>query len=96
MNTTTVYDFYSDPSHGWLKVAREELETLGILDKISAYSYQRDNFVYLEEDLDAGVFLNAKAEMVPEFKDKLKFREHTANRSSRIRNYRPFSVNFRR
>lgn len=88
----TVYDFYSDPSHGWLEVERAELEKLGVLGKVSGYSYQYGNFVYLEEDVDAGVFLNAKAEAEPGFKDKLRFRERTTNNSSKIRGYRSFSA----
>jgi hypothetical protein len=36
------------------------LKELGIADKISTYSYQANEYVYLEEDCDAGVFLRAK------------------------------------
>ncbi len=53
------YIFYTDPGHGWLAVKRAELEKLGILDKISHFSYQRGGTVYLEEDCDANVFLMA-------------------------------------
>jgi len=55
-----MYIFYSDSGHGWLKVKRSELEELNIADKISFYSYQSGKSVYLEEDCDAGVFINAK------------------------------------
>jgi hypothetical protein len=53
------YLFHSDPGHGWLQVKRQELKDLGILDKISNYSYQDGNDVYLEEDCDYGAFYEA-------------------------------------
>lgn len=55
-----MYKFISDPGHGWLEVTRSELEALGLIDKISRYSYQRGGFVYLEEDCDAHLFAEAK------------------------------------
>ena len=54
-----LYTFYNDPGHGWLRVQRQELIDLGIADKITPYSYQKDDLVYLEEDCDAGKFLEA-------------------------------------
>lgn len=44
--------FHEDGGHGWLAVKRTELDRLGLLDKISNYSYQRGKTVYLEEDCD--------------------------------------------
>lgn len=54
------YKFYSDSGHGWLAVKRQELIDMGILHKITHYSYQRGATVYLEEDCDATTFFNAK------------------------------------
>jgi hypothetical protein len=51
--------FYSDPSHGWLAVKRSAVESLGLLDTISSFSYQKGQTVYLEEDRDATLFLQA-------------------------------------
>lgn len=53
--------FIEDPGHGWLEVDKVDLVTLGIADKISHFSYQRGptGKVYLEEDCDASVFLDA-------------------------------------
>lgn len=51
--------FYSDAGHGWAAVKRETLRDLGILDKISGYSYQRGKTVYLEEDCDFSLFRSA-------------------------------------
>jgi len=51
--------FYSDSGHGWGAVKRQTLLELGILDKISRYSYQRGKTVYLEEDRDVSIFIAA-------------------------------------
>lgn len=49
--------FISDPGHGWLEVPRADVERSGAA--ISAYSYQHDRMVYLEEDCDARAYLEA-------------------------------------
>lgn len=54
--------FHTDPSHGWLAVDRATARK--ILGKsyrrISPFSYQdRYGMLYLEEDCDAGLLLNA-------------------------------------
>lgn len=49
--------FQCDPAHGWLSVKRQLLVDLGILNKVSQYSYQRGKSVYLEEDCDASILL---------------------------------------
>lgn len=58
------FTFHSDPGHGWLEAPRSLIDELGIADKISHYSYQGDGFknpgmVYLEEDQDAGILIEA-------------------------------------
>ena len=50
---------YSDGSHAWLKVARDELRELEILDQISAWSKVRGDNIYLEEDLDYLLYVRA-------------------------------------
>lgn len=57
-----MFYFYTDAGHGWLAVKREFLDSLGILDKISSYSYQKGQTVYLEEDCDASLFINVMKE----------------------------------
>jgi hypothetical protein len=54
------YNFYTDPGHGWLEVPLAELKRLGIVEKISSYSYRDGELAYLEEDCDYSVFLEAK------------------------------------
>ncbi len=49
----------SDPGHGWLAVPLADLEALNIETQITGYSYVRVGTVYLEEDLDAGTYLEA-------------------------------------
>ena len=48
-----------DPAHGWLVVPIGELQSLGIVDRISRFSYLHDGVAYLEEDRDAEVYLQA-------------------------------------
>ncbi|OLV15363.1 hypothetical protein [Deinococcus marmoris] len=49
----------NDPGHAWLAVPRTDLRALGIEARITGYSYVRGDTVYLEEDLDAGTYLEA-------------------------------------
>jgi hypothetical protein len=51
-----------DPGHAWLVVELSELDALGIRDKISSYSYKKDNLAYLEEDCDAAIYIEAVIE----------------------------------
>lgn len=53
------YIWAQDGGHAWLAVKAGELVSLGIQDKISGYSYVKGDTVYLEEDCDAGLFINA-------------------------------------
>ena len=57
--TNFTHKFYTDPGHGWLQVDLDDLTTLGIFDKISRYSYYDQDWVYLEEDCDMGLYLDA-------------------------------------
>lgn len=52
MSNTVKIVFFSDPSHGWGRVPRNLLTELGIADRISEFSYQDQDYVYLEEDCD--------------------------------------------
>jgi hypothetical protein len=60
--------FYTDPGHGWLEVPRALLQELGIAEKISAYSYQRGETVFLEEDCDLSRFHQAMTNAGREYK----------------------------
>lgn len=78
------FDFISDPGHAWLKVPHALLAELGIADKITHYSYSRDAFAYLEEDLDAGIFFAAMDKAGRPWKIR---ERNCAHVYSRVRNY---------
>ena len=76
--------YLQDPGHGWFSVKRAALDALGVLDRVTPYSYQRGASVYLEEDCDAGIFLAAyygKHKALP------KLKHSNSNGSSRIRGF---------
>jgi len=54
-----IYNYYVDAGHGWVAVKRDYLAELGILNQISIYSYQKGKTIYLEEDGDLNLFVNA-------------------------------------
>lgn len=66
------YTFHNDPGHGWLEVPRAEARSAGILGRITHYSYQsRDGAtLYLEEDCDAALFVDARGLTSADFRDK--------------------------
>lgn len=85
MSSTFKVKFYSDPGHGWGAVKRKILVDLGLADRISHYSYQKGDTVYLEEDCDFPMFathLNAARNGVT-----FEYVEKTTNRRSPIRSY---------
>ena len=80
---------YSDPGHAWVKVSRSDKSFMKIADKISCFSYQLNDNVYLEEDDDLGTYI-----------DQLKkdgysytFKYTHTNNDSRIRNYESYRYN---
>ena len=80
--------FYSDPGHGWGAVKRKVLQDLGILDRISHYSYQKGDTVYLEEDCDYPMFattMNTALNGVT-----FEYVEKTTGGRSPIRSYKQF------
>ena len=81
------YLYHQDPGHGWLQVRREELERLGLLSRITRFSYQMDEWIFLEEDQDMGVFLKAKESLGEPVEMVSRHVETTP-----IRNYPPFSA----
>lgn len=87
MRIKTSFNFYSDPGHGWLKVPMSVLGVLGIIDKISPYSYQRGENAYLEEDCDASVFMETYRKTYGH-EPKIKF--HLADKCSKVRSFDHF------
>ena len=79
--------FYADPGHGWLEVDRADLDALGIIDKVSRYSYAKGEKAYLEEDCDAGLFIETAKDNGWTINIQEIYQEHTP-----IRNYQPFEI----
>jgi hypothetical protein len=82
---TVPLQWYSDPGHSWLRVSRKDAERLNILERISAFSYQSESgrVLYLEEDCDAPILLDAlsrSTDSLPNYR----IDRHT-NKSSRVR-----------
>jgi hypothetical protein len=77
---------YTDPGHGWGAVKRTVLTDLGIANRVTAYSYQRGQSVYLEEDCDLSLLIGALRErgITPVFDER-----HTDRRSP-IRSYESY------
>ena len=78
--------YYTDPGHGWIAIKRKVLNDLEVADKITVFSYQKGQTVYLEEDCDAFLVMQKLSEkgITVNFD-----RKHTNNRSP-IRNYNRF------
>lgn len=88
MSASFKVKFYSDPGHGWAAVKRRVLTDLGIADKITPYSYQKGDTVYLEEDCDLSALSTALSlkGICIEYNEK-----HTERRSP-IRGYDRYTV----
>lgn len=82
--------FISDPGHGWLSVSIKEVIALAIENKISGYSYMTTTRVYLEEDCDAQVFIDAAKAAGWE----LTIKETWMNRQAACRNYGGYNPEF--
>ena len=76
-----ILHFYADPGHGWLSAPKTLIARLGISDRISSYSYHSESMVFLEEDADAALLIDAMRDS----KIPLKIRVHSTSRRSRIR-----------
>ena len=74
---------YNDPGHAWAAVKIDELQALGIADKISTHSYQRGKTAYLEEDCDLSTYLAA----IKATGQEVQFVEKHTNNRSPIRSY---------
>jgi len=77
--------FLNDPGHGWLSVSNKDVKELGIADQISRYSYMSPTRSYLEEDCDAGVYMDAAKKAGWKLEVKNSYTEVTP-----IRNYPDF------
>ena len=78
-----IITIYADSGHAWGKVNKALLNKLGIADKISHFSYMREDKAYLEEDVDLGILLySLDAEGI-----KYRLEDRFSHKTSRIRGY---------
>lgn len=64
----TTFTFHTDPGHAWLEVSVAELTRVGLAPSdFSAYSFEGNGNVYLEEDCDAPVFIRTYEQHVGTF-----------------------------
>jgi hypothetical protein len=83
-----VFKLYSDSGHGWLAVKVMDLFDTCTAHKISNYSYIRGLTAYLEEDIDAGIFIANWRELHDDFKYEAKY----VDGNSVIRSYDRYSI----
>lgn len=86
------FTLHEDAAHGWLEVPYALLQTLEITDKISAFSYRKDDTAYLEEDADLTIFAKAYLVYLNKQKDDFLFFRSIVDHfydgdQSRIRTY---------
>jgi len=80
------FNYHQDAGHGWLAVKIDLIRELNISDKITSYSYMKNEYAYLEEDQDAGTFSKAF---------EAKFKHKPIINTLRQRSYRSVIRNFR-
>lgn len=81
------FDFYEDPSQGYLMVPLSMLTLLGIEKDIGRRSYMWRGWAYLEKSRDMGIFL----EMAGPHITKIKIRKYYTDHESEIRRYEPYT-----
>jgi len=83
------FAYIQDPGHGWLRVPNAEFAQYPeIHSLVSTCSYQSDKYVFLEEDVDMQLFIDArnKAGVVTKTKPYT-----NKSRESKIRKYPQYS-----
>ena len=83
------FAYIQDPGHGWLRVPHSEFAQYPeIHSLVSTYSYQSDKYVFLDEDADMALFINARANAGVVTKTKP---YQNKSRESKIRKYDAYS-----
>jgi hypothetical protein len=78
---------FEDPGHGWCRVRRAEKLFQKVAKDITSFSYQRGDYVYLEEDYDLGLYYKACVEAGYEIQWVYNV---ARERMSKIRNYQSY------
>ena len=85
------FNLYIDPGHAWLRVPLSELRRLSLLSQISSYSFINNEWVYLEEDQDAALYLERlKEDNFDPFNEWGCVNKIISDNPSQIRNYKHF------
>lgn len=79
------FEVVSDPSHGWLAVPISLVREVGVYASVSSYSFKSSEIAYLEEDCDAGLFLDAYISKYGLTPDDIKFVESHVDYSAPCR-----------
>ena len=86
------FEVFTDPSHAWVKVKKAFLVDLIGEDwrkYFTCFSYERADFVYLEEDEDtATLLLHLKRKGI---QPELNVKQHKTDRPSKLRGYAPLA-----
>lgn len=90
---TRIFRVHSDPGHAWVKVPKTFLARIigeHWRSVFTPFSYERGEYVYLEEDEDASRFVHwcHTNSIEPVFKSAS---TGAATKYSRIRNYQPLA-----
>lgn len=77
---------FEDPGHAWCRVRRAEKLFQKVAHRISGCSYQRGQYVYLEEDCDLGEYYKAIVAKGYE----IEWKYNPAEKTSKIRGYEAY------
>jgi len=81
------YTYTQDPGHGWVSVPHEDIVATGIKDLISPFSFINSTRVFLEEDGDLKLFMDA-AKIIGW---DIELKDSVVDKTS-IRSYAPYNV----
>lgn len=89
-----MYKRIYDCGHSWLQVSKKEMARIGFLGKTTGFSFEDDDFVYLEEDCDLTTFIKMKEKIgeVVEWEDDTTLEDSGTARFYDVANVRPVSV----
>ena len=51
-----IYRYFVGDTKGWVEVRKDELARANVLDLISTSSYEKGDYLYLDEDVDLSFF----------------------------------------
>lgn len=82
--------YHHDSGHGWIAVKSKLINDLNLADKITSFSYMKGKTVYLEEDCDASIFIEALKNNNIDYIMKESFASCSTRNRSPIRGYQSY------